>query len=128
MFPSPQFFTVEFSDHIRAKPIERRLKEDTRKMQKAWFYNKYGSIDVLQFGEFPVPKPGPGQILLKIRAAALNPVDFKKREGIFRSADSDFPVFHITMLFLFFRSFISFVVLGLPFPSLGLKIYFNLVL
>nr|ABR16979.1 unknown [Picea sitchensis] len=60
-------------------------------MQKAWFYNEYGSIDVLQFGEFPVPKPGPGEILLKIRAAALNPVDYKKREGLFRSADCDFP-------------------------------------
>jgi len=57
-------------------------------MQKAWFYNEYGSIDVLQFGELPVPKPGPGQILLQIRAAALNPVDFKRREGLF---GSDFP-------------------------------------
>eukprot|EP00253_Pinus_taeda_P005881 PITA_05881 len=61
------------------------------KMQKAWFYKEYGSIDVLEFGEFPVPKPGPGQILVKVRAAALNPVDFKKREGLFKTNDSDFP-------------------------------------
>merc|ERR1712226_383104 len=60
-------------------------------MQKAWFYNEYGSIEVLQFGEVPVPKPGPGQILVKIQAAALNPVDFKRREGLFRSNDSEFP-------------------------------------
>jgi len=60
-------------------------------MQKAWFYNEYGSADVLQFGEFPVPKPGPGQILVKVRAAALNPLDFKRREGGRRRADSNFP-------------------------------------
>jgi len=60
-------------------------------MQKAWFYNEYGSINVLQSGELPVPKPGPGQILVKIRAAALNPADFKIREGINKSAYSDFP-------------------------------------
>jgi hypothetical protein len=79
---------------------ERRLKEDTSKMQKAWFYNEYGSINVLQSGELPVPKPGPGQILVKIRAAALNPADFKRREGIFKSADSDFPVFIFFCFFL----------------------------
>jgi len=61
------------------------------KLQKAWFYNEYGSIDVLQFGEVPVPTPGPGQLLVKIRAAALNPVDFKRRNGLFRNKDSDFP-------------------------------------
>jgi len=62
------------------------------KLQKAWFYNEYGSIDVLQFGEVPVPKPGPTQLLVKIRAAALNPTDFRRRNGLFGSEDSDFPV------------------------------------
>jgi len=61
------------------------------KVQKAWMYNEYGSTEVLQFGDFPVPKPGPGQLLLQVRAAALNPADFKIREGLLRNADSDFP-------------------------------------
>eukprot|EP01018_Ginkgo_biloba_P017890 Gb_28399 [translate_table: standard] len=61
------------------------------KVQKAWFYNQYGPLDVLQFGDFPVPTAGPGQVLIKVRAAALNPVDFKRREGIFKDSDSDFP-------------------------------------
>ena len=29
----------------------------------------------------PVPKPGPGEILVKVRAAALNPADWKAHEG-----------------------------------------------
>ena len=64
------------------------------KLQKAWFYNEYGSIDVLQFGEIPVPKPGPGQLLVKVQAAALNPSDVRRREGegSLRGADSHFPV------------------------------------
>ncbi|KAH9320856.1 hypothetical protein KI387_015495 [Taxus chinensis] len=59
--------------------------------QKAWFHNKYGSVDVLQLGEFPVPKAGPGFVLVKVRAAALNPVDCKRREGVFQHNDSEFP-------------------------------------
>lgn len=61
------------------------------KVQKAWMYNEYGSIEVLHFGDFPVPKPGLGQLLVRVRAAALNPADFKRRKGLLRNADSDFP-------------------------------------
>lgn len=71
--------------------------------QKAWFYNEYGSIDVLQFGEIPVPKPGPGQLLLKIRAAALNPSDVRRREGLLRGADSEFPVLICVHSSIFFN-------------------------
>ncbi|XP_057866467.2 2-methylene-furan-3-one reductase [Cryptomeria japonica] len=61
-------------------------------MVKAWFYNEYGSVDVLQFGEIKAPSAGPGHILMKVRAAALNPADYKIRQhGIARSADAPFP-------------------------------------
>ena len=42
---------------------------------------KFGKFVV---GTIPVPKPGPGEILVKIQAAALNPVDWKvQKYGIF---------------------------------------------
>jgi NADPH:quinone reductase-like Zn-dependent oxidoreductase len=39
-----------------------------------------------KFGNFavdtiPVPKPGPGEILVKVKAAALNPADWKAHKG-----------------------------------------------
>ncbi|KAH9328544.1 hypothetical protein KI387_000652 [Taxus chinensis] len=46
-------------------------------MQKAWFHKENGSVNVLQFGEFPLPNVGTGQLLIKVKAAALNPIDYK---------------------------------------------------
>lgn len=60
------------------------------KVQKAWMFNEYGSIDVLYLGDFPVPKPGLGQLLVEVRAAALNPADFKWRDGL-GNVHSKFP-------------------------------------
>ncbi|XP_062156845.1 2-methylene-furan-3-one reductase-like isoform X1 [Alnus glutinosa] len=59
-------------------------------MQKAWFYEEYGPKEALKQGDFPVPTPLHNQLLVQVRAAALNPIDFKRRQRpIF---PSDFPV------------------------------------
>ncbi|KAH7436752.1 hypothetical protein KP509_05G034600 [Ceratopteris richardii] len=61
-------------------------------LQKAWYYEEYGSAkDVLKFGEVPVPEVQPDQVLIKVHAAALNPVDFKRRLGKFKASDSPLP-------------------------------------
>ncbi|KDP28730.1 hypothetical protein JCGZ_14501 [Jatropha curcas] len=59
-------------------------------MQKAWFYEEYGPKEVLKLGDFPLPAPQHNQLLVEVRAAALNPIDFKRRErALF---PSEFPV------------------------------------
>ncbi|MDQ0983607.1 NADP-dependent oxidoreductase [Streptomyces sp. V2I9] len=60
---------------------------------KAISYSAYGSADALEYGERPDPTVGPDSVLVKVRAAAVNPVDWKAREGYLRGAlDAVFPV------------------------------------
>ncbi|RQN09432.1 NADP-dependent oxidoreductase [Aeromicrobium camelliae] len=49
---------------------------------RAAFYDSYGDIDdVLRVGELPDPRVGPGEALIEVRAAAINPVDWKVIAG-----------------------------------------------
>ncbi len=48
---------------------------------KAVFFNEHGDRSVLQYGELPVPKPGPGQVLVKVKFCALNHLDIWVRKG-----------------------------------------------
>lgn len=41
----------------------------------------FGGPDVLQVGRIPRPAPGPGELLVRVRAAAVNPVDTGVRAG-----------------------------------------------
>ncbi|MEV7274585.1 NADP-dependent oxidoreductase [Streptomyces bacillaris] len=60
---------------------------------KAISYNAYGTADVLEYGERPDPKVGPDSVLVKVRAAAVNPVDWKAREGFLQGGlEAVFPV------------------------------------
>ncbi len=49
---------------------------------RALFFEKHGGLDVLQYGERPTPEPGPGEVRVAIRAAALNHLDVFVREGL----------------------------------------------
>lgn len=42
---------------------------------RAWLMNSYEGVEAMNLGEVPDPQPGPGQVLLKVRFAALNPAD-----------------------------------------------------
>jgi NADPH:quinone reductase-like Zn-dependent oxidoreductase len=53
---------------------------------KAVRVHQYGGPEVLKYEEAPRPKPGPGEVLVRIRAAGVNPVDWKVREGHMREA------------------------------------------
>ncbi|MCW2931559.1 MAG: NADPH:quinone reductase [Actinomycetia bacterium] len=49
---------------------------------KAVRFDRYGSVDVLDIADVPVPAPGPGQVLVKVMAAGINPGEAKIREGL----------------------------------------------
>jgi len=48
---------------------------------KAIRVNQFGGPDVLRLEEAPMPRPGPGQLVLRVRAAGVNPVDTYFRSG-----------------------------------------------
>lgn len=60
---------------------------------KAITYRRYGGPDVLEYGEVDEPKVGPDSVLVKVVAAAVNPVDWKARQGHLDPVlDAVFPV------------------------------------
>ena len=44
-------------------------------------YERYGSPDVLHVEDVPEPTPGAGEVKVRVRAASLNPLDWKIRSG-----------------------------------------------
>ncbi len=51
---------------------------------KAAYIESYGKDQILKIGDFPQPVPGPKDVLVKIHAASVNPIDFKVRNGMIR--------------------------------------------
>jgi len=55
---------------------------------KAVKFEKYGGLDVLQLEEVPLPAPKDKQVLVKVKAAGINPGEASIREG---KLDKQFP-------------------------------------
>jgi NADPH:quinone reductase-like Zn-dependent oxidoreductase len=49
---------------------------------KAIVVHKYGGPEVLKWEEYPDPVPGPGEVLVRVAAASVNPIDYKRRAGL----------------------------------------------
>lgn len=48
---------------------------------KAIRMHGYGGPEVLRYEDVPRPSPGPGEVLMRVHAAGVNPLDWKLREG-----------------------------------------------
>lgn len=48
---------------------------------KAVVVHEYGGPEVLKFEECPDPVAGPGEVLVRVAATSVNPIDFKRRAG-----------------------------------------------
>src|SRR5271166_6609654 len=49
---------------------------------KAVVVHQYGGPEVLRFEDYPDPVPGPGEVLVRVAAASVNPIDYKRRAGL----------------------------------------------
>ena len=72
-------------------------------VQKAWIYPEYGkSSDVLKFdANFAVPEIKEDQVLIKVVAVSLNPIDFKRMLGLFKDRDAPRPVSPLIFNYIF---------------------------
>jgi NADPH:quinone reductase-like Zn-dependent oxidoreductase len=57
-------------------------------MMKAVQFSQFGGPEVLEVVDLPDPHPAPGQVRIAVRAAGVNPSDWKKRSGLM---DSELP-------------------------------------
>jgi NADPH:quinone reductase-like Zn-dependent oxidoreductase len=51
--------------------------------------HSFGGPEQLEVDTLPDPQPGPGEMLVKVAAASINPVDYKIREGAYPAVKAD---------------------------------------
>jgi NADPH:quinone reductase-like Zn-dependent oxidoreductase len=49
---------------------------------KAIVVHQYGGPEVLKFEDYPDPVPGAGEVLVRVAASSVNPIDYKRRAGL----------------------------------------------
>lgn len=58
---------------------------------KAVRIHDFGGADVMHIDDVPTPQPGRGEVLIKVLAASVNPVDYKTRSGEFKPPGMTMP-------------------------------------
>jgi NADPH:quinone reductase-like Zn-dependent oxidoreductase len=53
-------------------------------MSKAVRFDQYGELDVLEVREVKRPEPGPGEVVVRVKAAGINPGEASIRKGLMR--------------------------------------------
>src|ERR1700749_4583729 len=54
-------------------------------MSRAVRFDEYGGVDVLKVVDVDDPVPGPGEVLVRVRATSINPGEAKIRDGSLHS-------------------------------------------
>jgi len=70
-------FTISYNSACEPAPA---IADDAERMN-AIIYRCYGSADVLELEEVEKPVPGDNEVLVKIKAAAVNPLDWHYMRG-----------------------------------------------
>ena len=52
---------------------------------QACYIERYGDATQLRIGAQPEPQPGPGELVFRMIAASINPIDFKTRDGLVKA-------------------------------------------
>jgi NADPH:quinone reductase-like Zn-dependent oxidoreductase len=61
------------------------LHDHSGGFMRAMVLRGYGSAEELEQRELPEPKPGPGEVLVQVAAASINPIDWKLRSGALKA-------------------------------------------
>jgi NADPH:quinone reductase-like Zn-dependent oxidoreductase len=62
------------------------IGHERRTIMRAVQARGFGGVEVLQVAEVAVPAAGPGQVRIRVEAAAVNPVDLATRSGALTEA------------------------------------------
>jgi NADPH:quinone reductase-like Zn-dependent oxidoreductase len=67
---------------LRNSPVKNRYSfRKRRAIVKAEVIHHYGGPEELKYEDAPDPVPGPGEVLIKVAAAGINPIDIIERNG-----------------------------------------------
>ena len=50
---------------------------------KAAYFRQHGGPEVMEYGDFPDPVAGPGEVIVEVHAASVNGADWKVRAGCY---------------------------------------------
>ncbi|MFZ3376791.1 MAG: NADP-dependent oxidoreductase [Chthoniobacterales bacterium] len=71
---------------------EKKSASATSQTMKAIRIHNYGGPEVLKYEDAPRPQPQAGEVLVRVQAAGVNPIDWKVREGHIKDWPHKFPL------------------------------------
>src|SRR5882724_9130979 len=73
--------TIEAIVKDTGATFEKKSASATSQIMKAIRIHNYGGPEALQYEDAPRPQPQAGEVLVRVHAAGVNPIDWKVREG-----------------------------------------------